>query len=235
MNKYLSECGACSRREADRLIEAGKVFVNNAPAELGTRVDPGDVVMLSGRIVRPEKGREIYAYHKPEGLVCTAAEADKQSIYLHAEIPKGMFYVGRLDKDSSGLLLLTNDGDLANRIQRARNGHEKEYRVRVNREITEEFLKGMAGGVPILDTVTAPCTVKKNGSRSFTIILTQGMNRQIRRMCEYFGYQVTHLKRVRVMNILLADLRPNALRKLSREEETTLRNMVEEGAIMTKS
>ncbi len=173
------------------------------------------------------KKQVIYAYNKPVGYVCTSKEADKDSIFNFVEFPENVYYVGRLDKDSSGLLLLTNDGDLANQIQKARYGHEKEYLVRVNHDLTEEFIEKMQQGVPILDTVTKPCKVIKTGTRSFRIILTQGLNRQIRRMCDFFGYRVVHLKRVRVMNIKLEGIRPNAFRPLTISEEHTLRGMIQ--------
>lgn len=230
LNKYMSEAGVCSRRQADKLIEKGEVMVDGETANLGTRVTEQSVVIYQGkRIGDPsEAAKVIYAYNKPLGLVCTAAEADKDSIFNKTSFPERVYYVGRLDKDSSGLLLLTNDGELANQIQRARNNHEKEYQVRVNRDVTEEFIKGMGDGVPVLDTVTKRCRVKKTGARTFRIVLTQGLNRQIRRMCEYFDYRVVHLKRVRVMNIGLGPLRPGEYRALSAEEERILRRMVME-------
>lgn len=227
LNKYISEAGICSRRQADKLIEQGEIRVDGKVADLGTRVDGHSIVEYNGRRLYPASKTVIYAYNKPIGQVCTSADADVDSIFNKVEFPERVYYVGRLDKDSSGLLLLTNDGDLANMIQKARNGHEKEYHVRVNRDISEAFIKGMEEGVPILDTVTKKCRVKKTGTRSFSIILTQGLNRQIRRMCDYFGYRVVHLKRVRVMNVRLGDLRPGAYRILTEDEEKLLRNMAE--------
>lgn len=231
LNKYMSEAGLCSRRQADKLIEQGEVIVDGETANLGTRVTDKSVVIYRGKrlCALKESAKVIYAYNKPLGLVCTAAEADKDSIFNKTDFPERVYYVGRLDKDSSGLLLLTNDGALANQIQRARNNHEKEYQVRVNKDVTEEFIRGMAGGVPILDTVTKSCKVKKTGARTFRIILTQGLNRQIRRMCDYFDYRVVHLKRVRVMNIELGALRPGQYRALTAEETRTLRCMTERG------
>lgn len=228
LNKYMSEAGFCSRRQADRLIEQGDIMVDGETANLGTRVTESSVVTYLGKRIHASKeaAKVIYAYNKPLGLVCTAAEADKDSIFNKTRFPERVYYVGRLDKDSSGLLLLTNDGELANQIQRSRNNHEKEYQVRVNKDVTAEFINGMENGVPILDTVTKSCRVKRTGARTFSIVLTQGLNRQIRRMCDYFDYRVVHLKRVRVMNIGLGALRPGEYRTLTAEEERVLRRMV---------
>ena len=168
----------------------------------------------------------VLAYNKPIGLTCTADERDKDNIFAHIDYPIRLQYVGRLDKDSQGLLLLTNDGDLSNSIQKSVNNHEKEYRVRVNKPVTEEFLRAMGEGVPILDTVTKKCRLKKLDNYSFTIVLTQGLNRQIRRMCDYFGYKVVNLKRIRVMNVRLGDMRPGELRPLTSKEESELRRLV---------
>lgn len=225
LNKYISESGLCSRRQADKLIEQGDISVNGVRADLGTQVEEGAEVRYKGKLLKPVKKTVIYAYNKPVGQVCTAAGADKDSIFHSVTFPERVYYVGRLDKDSSGLLLLTNDGALANEIQKARNNHEKEYHVRVNQDITEHFISAMSAGVPILDTVTKPCTVRKTGARTFSIILTQGLNRQIRRMCDYFGYRVVHLKRVRVMNIRLEGIRPGEYRALTADEERVLRRM----------
>ncbi len=229
LNKFLSEAGVLSRRQADKEIEAGKVIVDGKVADLGCRVtDASEVFYMNKRVVRKNK-TVIYAYNKPIGQVCTSKDADKDSIFAYTEFPESVYYVGRLDKDSSGLLLLTNDGELANDIQKSRNNHEKEYNVRVNKDLTEEFLQGMRDGVPILDTVTKSCKVKKTGARTFSIVLTQGLNRQIRRMCDYFGFHVVYLKRVRVMNIKLGNLRPGAYRSLTVEEEQNLRRMIDGG------
>lgn len=230
LNKYLSEAGLCSRRQADKLIENGEIIVDGVIANLGVQVDDNSVVVYKGTKIKPVKKSVIYAYNKPIGLVCTSKEADKDSIYNSIEFPVHVNYVGRLDKDSQGLLLLTNDGDLANAIQKSVNNHEKEYQVRLNKDITEDFIKHMSEGVPILDTVTKPCKIKKTGARSFNIILTQGLNRQIRRMCEYFDYRVVHLKRIRVLNIKLKDMRPGEYRELTSDEEQQLRRMVRERA-----
>ena len=212
LNKYLSEAGVCSRRAADTHIENGKVTINGETAVMGQKVMPGDVVTFMGRKVQ-QKDR-------------TASKADPDNIFDHIDYPIRLQYVGRLDKDSQGLLLLTNDGDLSNAIQKSVNNHEKEYRVRVNREITEDFIRKMSEGVPILDTVTKKCKVRKIDDRSFMIVLTQGLNRQIRRMCDALGYRVVNLKRVRVCNVKLGNMRPGELRELSREEEAELRRIV---------
>lgn len=226
LNKFLAEAGICSRRQADKLIEDGEIKVDGVVADLGTRVFDGAKVTYRGKPVNLRDNIVIYAYNKPIGLVCTSKEADKDSIFGKVDFPEKVNYVGRLDKDSSGLLLLTNDGDLANAIQKARNNHEKEYLVRVNRDINQEFIEKMSEGVPILDTVTKKCKVEKTGTRTFRIVLTQGLNRQIRRMCDYCGYRVVNLKRVRVMNVKLGDLRPGAYRSLTLDEEKKLRTMI---------
>ncbi|MCR5148481.1 MAG: pseudouridine synthase [Eubacterium sp.] len=227
INKFLSEAGVLSRRKADEAVSSGEVLINGIPAELGSVVNPGDKVEYKGVPVSAGKKDKIIILNKPLGLVCTAKEADKDSIFRKIDFHERLIYVGRLDKDSQGLLLLTTDGDLANSIQKSRNNHEKEYVVRVDKDITEDFLKGMRGGVPILDTVTKKCKVVKQGNRSFRIIITQGLNRQIRRMCEYFGYRVVFLKRIRELNILLGDLKPGEYRELTKEEETELRRLVD--------
>lgn len=226
LNKYLSEAGICSRREADRLIENGKVTVDGKVADLGVRVDEKSVVTCNGKPVHFIHKKVIYAYNKPIGQVCTSKTADKDSIFHYVEFPEHVNYVGRLDKDSTGLLLLTNDGELSNQIQKSVNNHEKEYHVRVNTDITEDFIEKMSQGVPILDTVTKPCKVKKTGARNFSIILTQGLNRQIRRMCETLHVRVVYLKRVRVMNIRLGNLRPGEYRQITKQEEMELRRLI---------
>ncbi len=230
LNKFLSEAGICSRRQADKLIEAGEITIDGVVADLGSRVFDNSTVMYKGKKVTLANNTVIYAYNKPIGLVCTSKEADKDSIFGKVEFPVRVNYVGRLDKDSQGLLLLTNDGELANSIQKSKNNHEKEYHVRVSKDITEEFIQGMRGKVPILDTVTKECKVEKTGTRTFKIILTQGLNRQIRRMCDYFGYRVVHLKRVRVLNVKLGDLKPGQFRELTAAEESKLRQMVEKNS-----
>ena len=205
INKYLSEQGYCSRRAADKLIEKGRVTVNGAVPEMGTKVAPGDEVRVDGKLIAAKKAKHVYlAFHKPVGIVCTTdTRVEKDNIIDYIGYPERIFPVGRLDKPSEGLILLTNDGDIVNKILRARNNHEKEYLVTVNRPVTREFVNAMAGGVPILDTVTRKCFVEQTGKNTFRIILTQGLNRQIRRMCEYLDYRVVKLKRVRIMNIKL--------------------------------
>ncbi len=226
INKYLSEAGICSRRKADEAIAAGLVRINERIAGTGDRVTPEDEVYYNGKLVEIKDKLVIYAYNKPMGLVCTSKDADKDSIFGKVTFPTRVNYVGRLDKDSQGLLLLTNDGDLANNIQKARNNHEKEYVVRVDKPVTDEFIKGMRNGVPILDTVTKKCYVVKQSERTFRIVLTQGLNRQIRRMCDYFGYKVVFLKRIRVLNVELGTLKPGEFRELTPAEDTALRQLV---------
>ena len=205
------------------LSEAGVLHI----AVMGETVHEGDEVRFKGNLVSAKKNDVIILYNKPLGLVCTSKEADKDSIFRKLDYPGKLIYVGRLDKDSQGLLLLTTDGDLANRIQKSRNNHEKEYVVRVDKDIDENFIKGMRGGVPILDTVTKKCKCVKQGNRSFRITITQGLNRQIRRMCEYFGYKVVFLKRIRELNIELGNLKPGEYRKLTPAEEAELRRLAD--------
>ena len=218
LNKYLSEAGVCSRREADRLIESGKVTVDGKPAEMGMRILPGQVVRVGRKVISKKDDMVLLAVNKPRGIVCTEEKRERNSIVRFLDYPTRITYIGRLDKDSHGLLLMTNNGDIINRMMRAANYHEKEYKVTVDKEITDEFLKCMAEGVPILDTVTRPCRVSRIGKYTFSIILTQGLNRQIRRMCEALGYEVKDLLRVRVMNIRLGSLREGEYRKLTDEE-----------------
>ena len=226
LNKYLSDAGVCSRREADRLTEAGEITVNGKRAETGMQVESGDVVVVKGKIVVPEEKKVYLAFNKPRGIVCTAEKREKNNVIDYLSYPVRIYPVGRLDKDSEGLLLMTNDGAIVNGIMRARNRHEKEYKVTVDKEITEQFIKKMSEGVPILDTVTRPCTVKKIGKYTFSIILTQGLNRQIRRMCAAFGYEVKDLVRIRIMNIRLGSLKEGAYRKLTDEELEELYEML---------
>ena len=207
LNKYLSEAGVCSRREADRLIESGKVTVDGVRAQTGMRVTPGQTVKVGRKVVSKQDEMIVLAVNKPRGIVCTEERRERNSIVRFLNYPVRVTYVGRLDKDSRGLLLMTNNGDIINKMMRAANYHEKEYKVTVDQEITPEFIRQMSSGVPILDTVTRPCRVEKIGKYTFSIILTQGLNRQIRRMCEALGYQVKDLVRVRVMNIRLGRLR----------------------------
>lgn len=222
INKYLSEAGVCSRREADRQIEAGNVEIDGVKAEMGTKVFPGQKVLFQGIPVSKEEEMILLAFHKPVGVVCTTEKREKNNVVDYINYPKRIYPVGRLDKDSTGLLLLTNDGELVNKIMRAGNYHEKEYLVSVNKPVTEEFCRKMSRGVAILDTVTRPCKVEKTGEKSFRIILTQGLNRQIRRMCETLGYRVMTLQRVRIMNIRLGSLKEGTWRNIEGEERKEL-------------
>jgi len=228
LNKYISEAGVCSRREADRLIEAGRVTIDGVTAVTGTKVLPGQQVLVDGRPIQKEEERIFLAVHKPRGIVCTAERREKNNLIDFLKYPKKITYLGRLDKDSTGLILMTNDGDINNRMMRARNHHEKEYLVEVNRPVTDEFVRKMGAGVPILDTVTRKCFIEKTGTCTFRIILTQGLNRQIRRMCEYFGYEVKKLHRIRVMNIELGDLKPGEYRHLTPSEVAELDRLTQE-------
>jgi len=205
INKYLSEIGYCSRRAADKLILESRVTINGLVPEMGTKIYPADVIRVDGKIVSAPEEKHIYmAFNKPVGIVCTTdVKAEKNNIIDFINYPKRIFPIGRLDKASEGLILLTSDGDIVNKILRARNNHEKEYLVTVNKEISADFLKRMSNGIPILDTITRKCEVVQLDRNRFKIILTQGLNRQIRRMCEYLDYRVVKLKRVRIMNIRL--------------------------------
>ena len=220
INKYLSEAGVCSRREADRQIDQGNVIIDGKKAVMGDRVLPGQTVVFCGKTVQKEEERIILLVNKPVGIVCTAEKREKNNIIDFLQYPKRIYPVGRLDKDSGGLLLMTNQGDLVNKIMRAGNRHEKEYLVTVDKPVTSEFLRGMASGVPLaeLHTTTRRCLVEKTGTKSFRIILTQGLNRQIRRMCDYFGYRVVELERIRIMNLKLGDLKPGTYRSITPEE-----------------
>lgn len=226
LNKYLSEAGVCSRREADRLIESGKVTVDGVTAQMGMRVTAGQIVKVGKKTVSKQDEMIVLAVNKPKGIVCTEDQRERDSIVRFLNYPVRVTYAGRLDKDSRGLLLMTNNGDIINQMMRAANRHEKEYKVTVDKEITEQFIKKMSEGVPILDTVTSPCTVKKIGKYTFSIILTQGLNRQIRRMCAAFGYEVKDLVRIRIMNIRLGSLKEGAYRKLTDEELEELYEML---------
>ena len=224
LNKYISEAGLCSRREADRLIEAGRVQVDGKTAVSGQKVSDNQEILVDGKSISKEEEMVLLAVNKPRGVVCTTDKRwGDQTVEELIHYPKRVFYMGRLDKDSEGLLLMTNNGEILNKMMRAGNYHEKEYLVRVNRPVTEAFLSGMAkGGIPVQEQQTRPCKVEKTGERTFRIILTQGLNRQIRRMCEYFGYQVVKLKRIRIMNIMLGDLPTGSYREISREEQEEL-------------
>ena len=218
LNKFLAETGACSRREADQWIEAGRVTVNGARAVLGTQVNDGDDVRVDGQPLRTKPRRVYLALNKPIGIECTTDRDVPGNIVDFVGYPERIFPIGRLDKDSEGLILLTNDGDIVNTILRAENEHEKEYIVAVDRPLTPAFLAGMAAGVPILDTVTNPCRLTQVGRNTFRIVLTQGLNRQIRRMCEHFGYTVRRLQRVRIMHVHLGTLPVGKWRELDGTE-----------------
>lgn len=228
INKYLSEVGYCSRREADKLIDAGRVTINGVVPEMGTKINEGDVVHVDGALIEnKKKGFTYLAFNKPVGIVCTTdTRVEKDNIIDYINYHKRIFPIGRLDKPSEGLILLTDDGDIVNKILRASNNHEKEYVVTVDKPISQTFLKHMRNGVPILDTVTKPCTVEKINSTTFSIILTQGLNRQIRRMCEYLGYEVQTLKRIRIMNIKL-DMPLGKYRELNDSEMKELNKLLE--------
>lgn len=229
INKYLSEVGYCSRREADKLIEAGRVTINGKVPEMGTKISPDDVVHVDGKAVIDTKESFVYlAFNKPIGIVCTTdTRVEKDNIIDYINYPKRIFPIGRLDKASEGLILLTDDGDIVNKILRASNNHEKEYIVTVDKPISQTFVERMSNGVPILDRITKKCEVKKLSSNEFKIILTQGLNRQIRRMCEYLDYEVQTLKRVRIMNIKL-DVPVGDYRELTQDEFNELNKLLED-------
>ena len=228
INKFLSEAGVCSRREADRQIEAGNVTIDGRIAQMGDKVEAGQTVCFQGRAVSKEEEMILIAFHKPVGIVCTAEKREKNNVIDYINYPKRIYPVGRLDKDSEGLLLLTNNGDIVNKMMRSGNMHEKEYIVTVNRPVTDAFVHGLANGVPLveLNTTTRKCRVEQIGKRQLRIVLTQGLNRQIRRMCEYFGYRVQKLVRVRVMNIELGDLEPGQYRDVTPEEYKRLMQLI---------
>lgn len=228
INKFLSEVGYCSRREADKLLEQGRITINGKIPELGTKVLPTDEVRVNGQLVTEKEEPKIYlAVNKPVGIECTTNQSVRGNIVDFVNYPERIFPVGRLDKDSEGLIIMTNDGDIVNKILRARNNHEKEYIVTVNKTITDRFIQRMAAGVPILDTVTKECRVEKISSTTFRIFLTQGLNRQIRRMCEYFDYEVVALKRIRIMNISL-DVPVGKYRDITKAEMDELNRLIGE-------
>ena len=233
LNKYLSDAGVCSRREADRLVEEGKILVDGVQATLGMQVTAEQEILVNGKKVEREEKKILLVFHKPRGVECTTSPKVKNNVISYIGYPIRVYYVGRLDKDSEGLLLLTNEGELVNKIMRAGNCHEKEYVVTVDKPITREFIQKMKDGVPVLGTVTRKCQVFQTGKRTFQIILTQGMNRQIRRMCEYLGYRVKRLKRVRVMNICLGDLQVGKYREATAEEMQVLREMIRDSSETT--
>lgn len=222
LNKYIASSGLCSRREADTLIENGKVKINGVIALQGSKVNPGDIVEVSGRKITLDDDMIYIAFNKPLGVTCTTDSRDPSNIIDYIGFGERIFPVGRLDKNSSGLILLTNDGSIVNKLLRAENGHEKEYLVTVNRPYDKAFINSMESGVPVLGQLTLPCRIKPAGDKTFKIILRQGLNRQIRRMCEYLGYRVTRLKRIRFMNVMLGDLETGKWRYLTDEEKKDL-------------
>ncbi len=226
LNKYISETGICSRREADRWIEAGRIKINGKTAAKGNRVFENDLVTIDGKPLKSKPKSVFIALNKPAGITSTTDRSDKDNIIDFVGHKERIFPIGRLDKASTGLIFLTNDGDIVNEILRAENNHEKEYIVTVDKPVDARFIKRMSAGIPILGTVTNPCFVEKTGPNAFRIILTQGLNRQIRRMCEYLDYQVMTLKRIRIMNIRLDGLKVGAWRDLTKEELAELKNML---------
>ena len=231
INKYLSEVGYCSRRAADKLINEGRVTINGIVPEMGTKITKEDKVRVDGELISEPKEKPVYlAFNKPVGIVCTTdTKVEKDNIIDYINYPKRIFPIGRLDKPSEGLIFLTNDGDIVNKILRARNNHEKEYLVTVNKPITNNFMQKMRGGVPILDTVTRKCKVEQIGKNKFKIILTQGLNRQIRRMCEFLDYRVVKLKRTRIMNVSL-DTQVGKWRNLTDSEIIEINRLVSASA-----
>jgi len=229
INKFLSEIGFCSRRAADKLIEQGRVKINGEAPLMGTKITNEDEVIVNGKVVhRPKKKKMVYiAFNKPVGVVCTTDQVrERDNIIDYINYPTRIFPIGRLDKPSEGLILLTNDGDIVNKILRARNNHEKEYEVIVHKPVTKEFIEEMSSGVPVLDTITRKCKIKQTGKKTFKIILTQGLNRQIRRMCEHLEYDVIKLKRIRIMNIKL-DIPVGTYRDFTDSELNTINQSVE--------
>jgi 23S rRNA pseudouridine2604 synthase len=227
LNKFIGETGYCSRREADKIIEEGRVTINGIVPELGTKVSPDDEVRIDGKLIREKNEKPVYlAFNKPVGIECTTNQSVRDNIIDYINYPKRIFPIGRLDKASEGLIFMTNDGDIVNKILRARNNHEKEYVVTVDRPITDRFIERMSNGIPILDTVTRKCKVEQISKYVFRIILTQGLNRQIRRMCEYLDYEVTALKRTRIINISL-DVHVGRYRDLTDDEIKQLNKLIE--------
>jgi 23S rRNA pseudouridine2604 synthase len=237
LNKYISESGICSRREADKYIEGGHVFINGKRAKIGDQVLSKDRVVVNGLVIEPKKRDTsiILAYNKPVGVVSTTEDSTKDNILEHVKHSQRIFPIGRLDKDSQGLIFLTNDGDIVNKILRAGNRHEKEYLVTVDKPLTDQFIEGMGSGVPILGEVTKKCFVKKESPFVFRIILIQGLNRQIRRMCEYFGYQVTKLERIRIMNISLKGIPEGDWRELTKQELEGIAKLIESSSSVPTS
>ena len=226
LNKYISESGFCSRREADKLIESGLVTIDGVKAQMGTKVSKGQKVKVNGKLISKDEELVYIALNKPVGITCTTEHKVKGNIVDFVNHKKRIFPIGRLDKDSQGLILMTNDGDIVNKILRAGNNHEKEYIVTVNKPINDEFIKRMGNGIKILGKITKKCPVNKEGEKTFRIILTEGMNRQIRRMCEALGYKVTKLKRIRIMNIKLGKLKIGEWRNITNEELKGLNELI---------
>ena len=226
LNKYISSSGICSRREAEKFINEGRVTLNGKPTQLGNRVAKKDVVKLDGRLVKPKNTTLYIALNKPVGIVSTTDDREPKNIIKHINYPERLFPIGRLDKPSEGLIFLTNDGDIVNKILRSGNNHEKEYFVSVNNSISEDFIEKMSNGIPILGTITQKCKVDKVSDKIFKIILTQGLNRQIRRMCEYLGYEVTKLKRTRIMNVELGYLQAGDWRELTEDEMNEINTLI---------
>lgn len=232
LNKAISDSGICSRREADRLIEEGRVTINGNTAQIGDRINPGDEVWVDDiKLKTKQKGKPVYiAFNKPRGVVCTTETEVKDNIIDYIKFPKRIFPIGRLDKPSEGLIFLTSDGNIVNKILRAGNNHEKEYIVTVDKPITQEFIKQMSNGVPVLDTITKKCVVTKESEFVFRIILTQGLYRQIRKMCEYLEYHVTKLRRIRIMNVSLGKLPLGAWRYLTADELDHIMSLVNDSS-----
>lgn len=233
LNKYLSEAGVCSRREADRLVEEGRITVDGQKAVMGMKILPAQQILVNGKPIQKEEEKVLLAVHKPRGIECTSQQKVKNNIVRFVNYHTRIYPVGRLDKDSEGLILMTNQGELVNKMMRAGNYHEKEYIVTVDKPVTKEFIRQMADGVPILDTVTRKCRVEKIDARRFRIVLTQGLNRQIRRMCEYFGYRVIRLKRVRIMNIELGELPAGKYRPVTAREWESLLKLIKDSSNTT--
>ena len=232
INKFLSEAGVCSRREADRQVELGNITIDGKVAKTGARVLPGQSVLFQGKKVLKDEEMILIAFHKPVGIVCTAEKREKNNVIDYINYPKRIYPVGRLDKDSEGLILMTNNGEMMDKILRSANGHEKEYIVTVNKEIDDSFIKAMSRGIYLaeLDRTTKPCKVTALGKKTFRIILTQGLNRQIRRMCSTQGREVVQLKRIRIMNILLGDLKPGEYRNVTEAEYQQLKEQLYDSA-----
>jgi len=228
INKFLSDSGFCSRREADRVIAEGRVTVDGIAATTGMRVSDGQDIHVDGKRLNNDAGTILIAVNKPKGIVCTTESSEKDNIVDFINFRERVYPIGRLDKDSEGLILMTNNGDLVNRMMRSRYGHEKEYVVTVHKPVTKTFIEKMRSGVPILGTMTKECFAERIGNKKFKIVLTQGLNRQIRRMCQHLGFEVTSLKRVRILNIELGNLKEGEYRNLSKEERRTLFDLIKD-------